>query len=84
MKSKIDELKLKIEFDEKTSLAQKGNALKRSILMLNTVYGKLGEIQAELLNELNILNNSNLNITNERMQEALKVVNQLLPLNTED
>ena len=49
-------------------------------MFLNSTCGKLGEIQASLLNELNTLNNDNLKITDERMSEALKLVKQLLPL----
>ena len=81
LKDTLNKLKAQTKFVEKNVLAEKGESLKRSVLFLNTIYGRLGEIQAALLNELNVLNNDNLIITNERIVEAVKLVTNLLPLN---
>jgi len=84
LKDTVNKLRSQLEFAEKNVLAKKGRSLKHAILFLNAIYGRLGEIQADVLNELSGLNNDNLIATNERMAEAIKVFNNLLPLNTDD
>lgn len=84
LKASLNELRSKMEFSDKKALATKGNALKRAVLFLNAVYGGLGQVQADILGELNKLNNDNLVATNERMQEAVNIVNALLPMASED
>ncbi len=84
LRDEIARFQAKVENSEKKALIEKGEMLKKIVLFLNVTYGRMGEIQASLLNELNSLNNANLVTTNERMMEALKIVNQLLPLSTDD
>lgn len=80
----IKRLHAKLKEAENKALIEKSQVLKRVVLFLNSTYGRLGEIQGSLLNELNRLNVSSQKATTERMEEAFKIVNQLLPGNPED
>lgn len=84
LREEIKQLQGQIETIEKRFLVQKGELLRRTVLFLNATYGQLGAIQAGLLKELNNLNDANMVVTNERIREALTLVNQLLPLNATD
>lgn len=59
--------------------AKIGRLLKRSVVSLNTIYGRLGQIQGDILSQLNTLNNENLDATDKRMIEAMKILQELLP-----
>lgn len=78
----VETLKERIKQTEKDILIKKGELIKRVVLFLNTIYGRMGELQGSILSELNRLNNENLVIADKRMEETIKLITKLIPMDT--